>query len=41
MSKLTWITGEELESEIIIKNNNGDQFCWKEKHKNYIAAARK
>ena len=30
MSKLTWITGKELEREI---NNNGDKFHWKKNMK--------
>ena len=39
MSKLTWITGKELEREI--KNNGNQLLCQKKKYYNYIAVERK
>ena len=37
MFTLTWITEKELERVI---ENRGDEFRWKKKHKNFIAAVR-
>ena len=37
MFALTWITEKELERV----KKKGDEFCWKKKHENFIAAVRK
>ena len=37
MFTLTWITEKELKRVI---ENRGDEFRWKKKHKNFIAAVR-